>query len=205
MHVMTFLVGHQNDQVGRSRQIDGGLGNGWSGKEVDAHVEPFRTAVQLLTTIPGIDELSACVILAEIGRDMSRFPTSGHLISWAGLCSPHDESAGKRRSTRMRKGAAWLKTTLVQCAVAAARKKASYFQAQFHRLRARRGVKKAYGALAASILTAAYHMLVNGEPYRDLGPAHFDHRAKAGQTLRLVTRLQILGYPVQITPLPAAA
>jgi hypothetical protein len=94
--------------------------------------------------------LSACVILAEIGRDMSRFPTAGHLISWAGLCPKNDESAGKRRSTRMRKGAPWLKTTLVQCAAAAARKKASYLQAQFHRLRARRGAKKALGALAAS-------------------------------------------------------
>src|SRR5205085_11395835 len=84
--------------------------------EVDALVEPFPAAVQLLTTIPGIDALSACVILAEIGRDMSRFPTAGHLISWAGLCPKNDESAGKRRSTRMRKGAPWLKTTLVQCA-----------------------------------------------------------------------------------------
>jgi transposase len=173
--------------------------------EVDALVEPFRTTVQLLTTIPGVDELSACVILAEIGRDMSRFPTAGHLISWAGLCPRNDESAGKRRSTRMRKGPAWLKTTLVQCAAAAARKKHSYLQAQFHRLRARHGVKKAHGALAASILTAAYHMLISGELYRDLGPAHFDRRVKASQTHRLVTRLQNLGYAVQITPLPAAA
>jgi transposase len=174
-------------------------------QEVDQHVEPFRTTVLLLTTIPGIDELSACVILAEIGRDMSRFPTAAHLISWAGLCPRNDESAGKRRSTRMRKGAPWLKTTLVQCAKAAARKKASYLQAQFHRLRARRGAKKATGALAASILTSVYHMLIRGELYHDLGPAHFDRRAKASQTHRLVTRLQNLGYAVQIAPLPAAA
>ena len=174
-------------------------------QEVDQRVEPFRTTVLLLTTIPGIDELSAGVILAEIGRDMSRFPTAGHLISWAGLCSKNDESAGKRRSTRMRKGAPWLKTTLVQCAQAAARKNASYLQAQFHRLRARRGAKKAFGALAASILTTVYHMLISGELYHDLGPAHFDRRAKASQTHRLVTRLQNLGYAVQITPLPAAA
>ena len=172
-------------------------------QEVDALVEPFREAVLLLTTIPGIDELSACVIRAEIGRDMSRFPTAGHLISWAGLCPRNDESAGKRRSTRMRKGAPWLKTTLVQCAWAAARKKASYLQAQFHRLRARRGAKKAIGALAASILTIVYHMLVSGELYHDLGPDHFDRRAQARQTVRLVTRLQNLGYAVQITPLPA--
>jgi transposase len=102
----------------------------------------MRTAVDFLTTIPGIDELSACVILAEIGHDMNRFPTAGHLISWAGLCPKNDASAGKRRSTRMRKGAPWLKTTLVQCAWAAARRKASYLQAQFHRLRARRGAKR---------------------------------------------------------------
>jgi len=104
----------------------------------------------------------------------------------------------------MRKGAPWLKTTLVQCAQAAARKNASYLQAQFHRLRARRGAKKAFGALAASILTTVYHMLISGELYHDLGPAHFDRRAKASQTHRLVTRLQNLGYAVQITPLPAA-
>src|SRR6516225_2319656 len=102
-------------------------------QEIDAHVEPFRDTVLLLTTIPGVDELSACVILAEIGRDMSRFPTAGHLISWAGLCPRNDESAGKRRSTRMRKAAAWLKTTLVQCAWAATHKKASYLHAQLHR------------------------------------------------------------------------
>ena len=171
--------------------------------EVDALVEPFRTAVQLLTTIPGIDELSVCVILAEIGHDMNRFPTAGHLISWAGLCPKNDESAGKRRSTRMRKGAPWLKTTLVQCASAAARKKASYLQAQFHRLRARRGAKKAIGAVAASILTAAYHMLKHGTLYADLGPAHFDKRAQAKQVHRLIDRLRNLGFAVQITPVEA--
>ena len=172
-------------------------------REVDALVEPFHTTVLLLTTIPGVDELSAGVILAEIGRDMSRFPTAGHLISWAGLCPKNDESAGKRRPTRMRKGAAWLKTTLVQCAAAAARKKASYLQAQFHRLRARRGARKAIGALAASILTIAYHMLISGELYHDLGPDHFDRRTKTAQTRRLVMRLQHLGYAVQITPVAA--
>jgi transposase len=172
-------------------------------QEVDADVEPFRAAIALLTTIPGVSVLGAEVILAEIGRDMSRFPTAGHLISWAGLCPKNDESAGKRRSSRMRKGAPWLKTTLVQCAWAASRKKASYPQAQFHRLRARRGAKKAIGALAASILTTVYHMLISGELYHDLGPDHFDRRAKARQTTRLVARLESLGYAVQITPLAA--
>jgi transposase len=174
-------------------------------REVDAQIEPFRTAVQLLTTIPGIDELSACIILAEIGHDMNRFPTAGHLISWAGLCPKNDESAGKRRSTRMRKGAPWLKTTLVQCALAAARKKASYLQAQFHRVRARRGAKKAIGAVAASILTAAYHMLKNGTLYEELGRGHFDQRAQGKQVHRLINRLRNFGFEVQITPLEAAA
>jgi transposase len=181
--------------------IDAAIGD--IDQEVDADVEPFRAAIALLTSIPGVSVLSAEIILAEIGRDMSRFPTAGHLISWAGLCPKNDESAGKRRSTRMRKGAPWLKTTLVQCAWAASRKKASYLQAQFHRLRARRGAKKAIGALAASILTIVYNMLISGELYHDLGPDHFDRRAKATQTNRLVTRLQNLGYAVQITPLSA--
>ena len=164
--------------------------------------QPFA-AVLLLTTIPGVSDLSAQVIRAEIGDDMSRFPTVGHLISWAGLCPKNDQSAGKRRSNRMRKGAPWLKTTLIQCAWAAARKNGSYLQAQFHRLRSRRGAKKAIGALAASILTAAYHMLKDGTLYQDLGPDHFDRRAKAIQTRRLITRLQKLGYAVHITPLAA--
>jgi transposase len=170
-------------------------------REVDIHVEPFHAAALLLTTIPGVSELSARVIIAEIGNDMSRFPTQGHLICWAGLCPKNDESAGKRRSTRMRKGAPWLKTTLIQCAWAAARKNGSYLQAQFHRLRARRGAKKAIAAVAASILTAAYHMLKDGTLYHDLGPDHFDRRAKARQARNLLTRLHNLGSAVQITPL----
>jgi transposase len=172
-------------------------------QEVDANVEPFRAAITILTTIPGISELSARTIIAEIGTDMSRFATDGDLVSWAGLCPRNDESAGKRRSNRMRKGAPWLKTTLIQCAWAAARTKGSYLQAQFHRLRARRGAKKAIGAVAASILTAAYHMLTDGTLYQDLGADHFDRRAKAAQTKRLVNRLQSLGYHVQITPAAA--
>src|SRR5574337_83109 len=174
-------------------------------REVDANVEPFRQAIKILSTIPGVSQLSAEVIVAEVGVDMGRFPTEGHLISWAGLCPKNDESAGKRRSTRMRKGAPWLKTTLIQCAWAAARTKGSYLKAQFHRLRARRGAKKAIGAVAASMLTAAYHMLKDGTLYQDLGADHFDNRATSRQTARLVTRLKNLGFTVQITPIEAAA
>lgn len=172
-------------------------------REVDTQIEPFRIAVLLLTTIPGVNDLGAQVIRAEIGGDMSRFPNEAHLLSWAGFCPRNDESAGKRRSNRMRKGAPWLKTTLIQCAWAATRKNGSYLQAQFRRLRARRGAKKAICAVAASILTAAYHMLKDGTVYHDLGPDHFDHRAKTVQTQRLLTRLQKLGYAVQLTPLAA--
>jgi transposase len=138
-------------------------------EEVSANVEPFRTAVEMLSTIPGISTLSAEVIVAEIGIDMSHFETAGHLISWAGLCPKNDESAGKRRSNRMKKGAPWLKTTLIQCAWAASRKNNSYLQAQYLRIRSRRGAKKAIGAVAASMLTAAYHMLKDGTLYQDLG------------------------------------
>ena len=171
--------------------------------EVEANLDPFRPLIPLLTSIPGIGELAARVLLAEIGTDMSRFPSAGHLISWAGLCPRNDESAGKRRSTRMRKGAPWLKTTLIQCAWAAARKKGSYLQAQYHRLRARRGAKKAVGAVAASILTAAYHMIANGTFYQDLGADHFERRTKPTQIKRLVAKLQSLGYEVEIKPLAA--
>ena len=104
---------------------------------------------------------------------MRQFPTAGHLLSWAGLIPRLDESAGKRRSTRVRKGAPWLKPVLVQCAWAASRKKNSYFEAQFLRLKARRGPKKAVVAVAASILTTAYHMLADGTCYQDLGAAYF--------------------------------
>jgi transposase len=166
-------------------------------REVEADLEPFRAAVRLLSSIPGVSALSAEVIVAEIGTDMGRFPSAGHLLSWAGLCPRSDESAGKRRSTRLRHGAPWLKTTLVQCAWAAARKKGGYLQAQFQRLRARRGPKKAICAVAASILTAAYHMLRDGTFYQDLGPDHLSRRTKGDRTVRLVRHLTALGYTVQ--------
>jgi transposase len=172
-------------------------------KEVDGNVEPFRVAIEMLTTIPGVSSLAAEVMVSEIGIDMSRFKTEGHLISWAGLCPKNDESAGKRRSNRMKKGAPWLKTTLIQCAWAASRTKGSYLQAQYLRIRSRRGAKKAIGAVAASMLTAAYSMLKDGTLYQDLGANHFDNRDKGKQALRLVNRLQSLGFTVQITSMAA--
>jgi transposase len=169
-------------------------------KEVGQGLEPFRQAAKLLSTMPGLSEVSANVVVAEIGIDMSRFATPGHLLSWACLCPRNDESAGKRRSTRLRRGGVWLKTTLVQAAWAAIKVKGSYLQAQFQRLRARRGTKKAIVAVAASMLTAAWHMLRDGTEWHDLGAAHFD-RADATKTAnRLIRRLQQLGYKVEAVP-----
>jgi transposase len=166
--------------------------------EIDAAVgkslAPIRERARLLTTMPGISDLVAHVIIAEIGVDMTRFPTAGHLVSWAGLCPRNDESAGKRRSTRLRKSGTWLKTTLVTAAWAAVRVKASYLHAQFMRIKARRGPKKAIIAVAASMLTAAYFMLRDGTAYRELGPAHFDQRQRSNTIRRLIRRLNDLGY-----------
>ena len=166
--------------------------------EVEANLEPFRPLIPALTSMPGIGELAARVLLAEIGTDMSRFPTAGHLISWAGLCPKMDESAGKRLSTRVRKGAPWLKTTLVTAAWAAARMKTGYLRTQFHRIRSRRGAKKAILAVAASILTAVYHMITDNSPYRDLGSGYFDQRDRTQMANRLVKRLGQIGYTVEI-------
>lgn len=166
---------------------------------------PFRPLIRLLITLPGLSVLSAQILLSEIGADMSRFPSAGHLLSWAGLCPRLDESAGQRRSTRLRPGAAWLKTVLVQCAWAATRRKGSYFHAQYHRLRARRGPKKAICAVAASLLAAAYHMLKTGAVYQDLGADHFDRRSSAQRAQPLVKRLEALGYTVSLTPAAEAA
>jgi len=159
---------------------------------------PFREQVAQLITIPGVSDVVAQVIASEVGLDMSRFPTAGHLISWAGLCPRMDESAGKRRSTRVRKGAPWLKTTLVTAAWAAARKKTGYLRAQFLRLKSRRGPKKAIMAVAASMLTAVYHMLSRKTDYADLGADHFDRRDKAKVAKRLIKRLQDLGIAVEV-------
>jgi transposase len=172
-------------------------------QEVDTQVAPFRAAIEQLKTIPGISDLSACTILSEIGHDMSRFATHENLISWAGMCPVNDESAGKRRSRRLRKGAPWLKTAIFQCAWAGVRKKGTYLNAKFLRLRARHGAKKAIAAVAASMLIAIYHMLKDGTFYTDLGADHFDRHSKTAQTGKLLARLKGLGYEVQITPIAA--
>jgi transposase len=166
---------------------------------------PFRALIGLLTTIPGVSAVAAPAILSEIGPDMSRFPTAGHLVAWAGLCPGQNESAGKRKPSRLRKGAPWLKTMLVQCAWAAKRKKDSYYRAQFFRLQGRRGPQKAICAVAASILTAIFHILKDGTEHHDLGAAYFDRRPTEVKASRLVARLNKLGFVVQLQPIAEAA
>ena len=166
--------------------------------EVGEAIEPFRAKVARLVTMPGISDVTAQVLISEIGIDMSRFPTAGHLVSWAGLCPRNDESAGKRRSTRLRKGAPWLKATLTQAAWSAARAKSGYLRAQFLRLKSRRGPKKAIIAVAASMLTAAYYMLRDDVDYRDLGTDYFDRSDRTKIANRLVRRLRDLGYQVDL-------
>ena len=171
-------------------------------REVEAAIAPFRTAVEQISSVPGVKNLAALQIISEIGTDMKRFPSDANLVSWACICPRSDESAGKRRSTRIRKGSPWLKTTLVQSAHSAVRMKGTYLQALFHRIRSRRGVKKAIVAVAASILTAIYYMLKDGTMFQDLGADHFNHRTKEQQKNRLVKRLAELGYAVEVAPLP---
>jgi len=160
----------------------------------------IQESTRLLTTMPGVSDVTAQAIVADIGTDMTRFHSDAHLRSWACLCPRNDESAGKRRSTRVRKGGTWLKTALVSAAWAAVRTKGSYFQGQFQRLRARRGPKKAILAVASSMLTCAYHMLKTGVEYRDLGADHFARRDREKMIQRLVRRINDLGCVVQLTP-----
>jgi transposase len=185
-------------------------------REVDGRIEridqnlkdgeiPLRALIILLSAIPGVSTLSAITILSEIGRDMSRFPTAGHLIAWAGLCPGQNESAGKQKSSRLRKGAPWLKTMLIQCAWAAKRQKNSYYMAQFYRLQARRGPQKAICAVAASLLTAIYHMVKNGTGHHDLGADYFDRRSPQAKAKRLVAQLSKLGFEVTLQPTAMAA
>lgn len=159
---------------------------------------PFRAAVSLLTTMPGLSETTARVLIAEIGDDMTRFPSVGHLISWAGFCPRLDESAGKRRSTRTRRTAQWLKPTLINAAWAATRKKDSYLRAQFLRIKSRRGAKKAILAVASSMLTSAYFMLRDGVEYQDLGHQYFTQRDTDQLAKRLLQRLRDLGVAVEV-------
>ena len=167
-------------------------------RQADQVLRPFREAADRLTTMPRVSETVARVIISEIGVDMAQFPSAGHLVSWAGLCPRLDESAGKRRSTRVRHATPWLKTVLIQAAWAATRKHGSYLQGQFRRLKGRRGPKKAIVAVAASMLTAAYFMLRDETDYHDLGGRYLANRDTERIKQRLIHRLQKLGVTVEV-------
>jgi transposase len=166
--------------------------------EIGERMAPFAAELALLDAIPGIGRWSAEVILAEIGPDMTRFPTPGHLASWAGMCPGHDESAGKRRSGKTRKGSPWLRVTLTEAAYAAGRSKDPYLGGRYHRLVARRGKKKAAIAVGRSILEVCHQLLSTGQAY-DPQPAR-PHPAPVSEEARLVRQLERLGHRVTLEP-----
>jgi transposase len=172
--------------------------------QVEAEAAPFSATIDLLQTIPGIGPRTAWVIVAELGADMSRFPTAAHLASWAGLCPGNHESAGKRRSGKARKGDAALRTALVEAAWAATRTRSTYLGAQYQRFRRRFGSKgqaKAIFAVAHTMLVIVWHVLAQQQPYTDLGADYFSQRTDAqAHARRLARQIEKLGYRVAIEP-----
>jgi len=171
---------------------------------IEEQIRPFAPAVELLCTIPGIQQRGAECIIAEIGTDMSVFPSPKHLASFAGQCPGNDQSAGRRRSGRTRKGSKWLDWTLEEAALAAIRSKDAYLAAQYTRLKPRRGHKKALGAVKHSRICSCWHMLTTGELYRDLGGDYFRKRNPERATKHLVRQLEALGHRVTLEQ-PVAA
>ena len=167
---------------------------------IDEALAPYQEQCQRLQQIPGVGRVQAAVLVAELGTDMRVFHSAKHAAAWAGVCPGNNESAGKQRGTPVRKGNMHLRTALVEAAVAASRKKGSYLRDKFHRLRARRGPKRAAMAIVHKILIAAYHILSDNAAYRDLGDTYLDRLEKRRITHGLVRRLERLGYEVTIGP-----
>lgn len=167
-------------------------------QEVAARLDPFQEALERLDEIPGVGRRCAEDILAEVGTDMSHFPTAGHLASWAKVCPGIHESAGKRKGIGTGHGNKWLRATLTEAAQAAGRTKGTYLWSQYHRLAARRGKNRATMAVSRTILTTIYYMLRRGTRYQDLGPNYFDERDRQAAVRRTVHRLERLGYRVTL-------
>jgi transposase len=173
--------------------------------EIDRRMEAFREESERLQTIPGVKKKSAERIVAEIGVDMSRFPSDAHLSSWAGASPGNNESAGKRRSGKVTPGNKWLKSTLVEAAWAASRTKKTYMSARYRRLASKRGKKRAALAVGHSILVMAYHIVKEQSTYHELGAEYFDRLNEQRLVKRLASRISSLGYEVELKKLNAAA
>jgi transposase len=169
-------------------------------QEIERRMGPFEQAAALWQSMPGVDHITACNLVAEVGADMGQFPSGQHLASWAGLCPGNNESAGKRMSGTMRDGNKWLRRTLCQAAWAVTRKKDCYLSAQFRRLAARRGMKRAVMAVAHSMLIIGYTMLKTGRSYHELGGTYFDEINKDQLQKYFVKRLEKLGLAVSVVP-----
>jgi transposase len=173
--------------------------------EIAQRLTADQEAIALLDTIPGVGQRAAEILVAEVGTDRSRFPSAKHLASWAGMCPGNSESGGKRLSGKTRKGSRWVRQVLIEMAHGAAKTKNTYLAAQYKRIAARRGKKRALVAVGHTILTIAYTFLTRKQPYQDLGAAYFDHREQHQVERRLVRRLERLGYHVSLEPLPLAS
>jgi transposase len=172
--------------------------------EMEGYLTPFAAAITLLQTLPGVSAVAAGALVAEIGDDMTRFPSAKHLASWAGVCPGNKQSGGKRLSGKTTKGSVWLRGILGEVAWAAARTKGTYFHAQYHRLARRRGKQRAIVAVAHSLLTVIYCMLRDWQPYHELGAEYFDTIDTARIERHHVHRLEQLGYTVTLQPKVAA-
>jgi transposase len=190
-----FLLAEQLDHID---ELDARIGR--VSAEIAERLRPFDDAIARLDTLPGVGRRTAEDLLAEIGTDMTRFPTAGHLASWAGMCPGNHESAGKQRSGKTRKGNKWLRAVLIEAAHAAARKKDGYPAALYRRLAGRRGKRRAAVAVGHTLLRMAYYLLQRGTTYQELGGNYFDERDRQRVERRLVHRLEQLGYTVTLEP-----
>lgn len=197
--VQRWLLGEQLEHV---RQLDQTIGK--LHEKIEELMRPFAPLIERLDEIPGVAVQTAQIIVAEIGTDMSRFPTAEHLASWAGMCPGNHQSAGKRQSGKTRKGCRWLRATLIEAGWAASRTKDTYLAAQHRNIARHRGKKRANVAVGHSILTIAYHLLSNPEHrFKDLGSNYFELRSRDRLVLNLVRRLNSLGVKVALEMTPA--
>jgi transposase len=172
-------------------------------RQIAEQMRPFESAIAAWDSLPGINRRIAEIVIAEIGPDLAPFEDAEHLASWAGMCPGNNESAGKRKSGKTRKGSPWLRRALVEAAHGAARTKNKYFQALYHRLAARRGKQRALVAVGHSLLVTGYYLITRQTTYEDLGGNYFDERDREAVKRRALKRLEKLGYRVQL--MPAAA